>query len=103
MFFVIEESEETENENSNSKSINQNGMFIYDPNDMDYSEGNENGTNIRSEKKSIKSSLCNCSDACILVAQDIQATDGDADTNFAFKNCAPFTKCITSLNEMNPL
>ena len=51
MFFIIEESEETENENSNSKSINQNGMFIYDPNDVDYSEGNENGTNIRFEKK----------------------------------------------------
>ena len=101
MFFIIEESEETENENSNSKSINQNGMFIYDPNDMVKEMKMAQTLDLR--KKSIKSSLCNYSDACILVAQDIQATDGDADTNFAFKNCAPFTKCITSLNEMNPL
>ena len=30
---------------------------------------------------------------------DIMATDGDADTNVAFKNCAPFTKRIIHIND----
>ena len=35
------------------------------------------------------------SDAYILVAGDIEATNGDENTKVAFKNCVPFTKCIT--------
>ena len=27
------------------------------------------------------------------------ATGGDANTKVAFKNCAPFTKCITHIND----
>ena len=37
-------------------------------------------------------------DACILVTGDITATGGDANVDVAFKNCAPFTKCITDIN-----
>ena len=29
---------------------------------------------------------------------DITATVGDANTKVAFKNCAPFTKCLTHIN-----
>ena len=38
------------------------------------------------------------SDAYILVTRNITATGRDANTRVAFKNCAPFTKCITHTN-----
>ena len=46
-----------------------------------------------------KSYLCDYSDAHILVTGNITATGGDANTRVAFKNCAPFTKCITHIND----
>ena len=39
--------------------------------------------------------LCGYSDAYILVTGDIKVAAVAADTNVAFKNCAPFTKCVT--------
>ena len=51
------------------------------------------------ETQVIKSNLCDYSDAYILVTGDITATGGDANTRVAFKNCAPFTKCITHIND----
>ena len=50
------------------------------------------------ETQVIKSNLCDYSDAYILVTGDITATGGDANTRVVFKNCAPFTKCITRIN-----
>ena len=46
---------------------------------------------------SIESSLCNNSDAHILVTGYIAS--GGNDTKAAFKNCAPFRTCITQINE----
>ena len=51
-------------------------------------------------------SLCDCSDAYILVQECISvnntAADGDAANNtnkkVIFKNCAPFTNCIKEIN-----
>ena len=51
------------------------------------------------ETQVIKSNLCDYSDAYILVTGNITATGGDANTRVAFKNCAPFTKCITHIND----
>ena len=34
-----------------------------------------------------------------LVTGDITASNGDANTKVAFKNCAPFTKCVTHIND----
>ena len=48
---------------------------------------------------SLKSSLYDYSDACILATGNISVTGGDANTKVTFKNCVPFTKCITELNE----
>ena len=48
---------------------------------------------------SLESGLCDYSDAYILVTGNITATVGDANTKVPFKNCAPFTKCITEINE----
>ena len=41
---------------------------------------------------------CDYSDAYILVTGNITATGDDANTRMPFKNCAPFTKCITYIN-----
>ena len=72
---------------------------INDQNNTDYGDGDENGTTIKFETKVIKSNLCDYSDAYILVTGNITATGGDANTRVAFKNCAPFTKCITHIND----
>ena len=49
--------------------------------------------------RSIKSSLCDYSDAYILVTGNINITCGDNNTKVAFKNCAPFENCRTEINE----
>ena len=49
--------------------------------------------------KSIESGLCDYSDAYVLVTGNITVTGGDANTKVAFKNCAPFRKCRTEINE----
>ena len=72
---------------------------INDQNNTDNGEGNEDRTTVKFETKVIKSSLCDYSDAYILVTGNITATGGDANTRVAFKNCAPFTKCITHIND----
>ena len=48
---------------------------------------------------SLKSSLCDYCDAYILVTGNITVTGGDANTKVAFRNCAPFKKCRTEINE----
>ena len=55
----------------------------------------------------LKSSLCDYSDAYILVKGKITITEGDdatarqadeRDKGVAFENCAPFTNCISEIN-----
>ena len=65
----------------------------------DYGEANENRTTVKFETQVLKSS--DYSDAYIFVTGDIAATNSDANTKVAFKNCAPFTKCITHINDEN--
>ena len=48
--------------------------------------------------KSVESSLCDYSDAYILVTGNITVTGGDDNTKVAFKNCAPFEKWRTEIN-----
>ena len=64
-----------------------------------YGEGNENSTSIKFETKIIKSNLWDCSDTYILVTGNIKATDGDENTDVPFKNCAPFIKYTTHIND----
>ena len=72
---------------------------INDQNNTDYGEGKDNGTTIKFETKVIKSNPCDYYDAYIFVTGDITATGGDDNTRVAFKNCSPFTKCITHIND----
>ena len=48
--------------------------------------------------KIIESSLCDYSDAYILVTGNINVTGGDNNTKIAFINCAPFGKCSTEID-----
>ena len=78
----------------------ENGIYVInDQNNTYYGEGSEDGTTVTFETKVKKSNLCDYSDAYILVIGDITATGGDTNTRVAFKNCAPFTKCITHIND----
>ena len=86
-------------DNESSKFATRKWYVINDQNNTNYAEGNENGTTIKFETQVIKSNLCDYSDAYILVTGNITATGGDANTRVAFKNCAPFTKCITHIND----
>ena len=48
---------------------------------------------------SLESSLCDYSDAYVLVTGNIAVVGADNNTKFAFKNCAPFRKRRTEINE----
>ena len=48
---------------------------------------------------SLESSLCDYSDAYILVTGDIVVEGGNNNTKVAFKNCSSFRKCRTEINE----
>ena len=52
------------------------------------------GNEIIHSTEVLKSNLCDYNDACILVTVDITII-GHQVTQVAFKNCAPFIKCIT--------
>ena len=55
--------------------------------------------NLKFETETIKSSLCDCSDAFILVTGNI-TVNADNNTDVAFKNCAPFSTCATKINDV---
>ena len=48
---------------------------------------------------SLESSICDYSDAYILVTGNINVVGGNNNTKVAFKNGAPFRKCRIELNE----
>ena len=73
--------------------------LINDQNNTDYGDGDENGTTIKFETKIIKSNLYDYSDAYVLVTGDITTTGGNANIEVEFKNCAPFAKCVTHVND----
>ena len=57
------------------------------------------GNSIQFETETIKSSLCDCSDAFILVTGNI-TVDANNNTDVAFKNCAPFSTCTTKIKNV---
>ena len=71
-------------DNESSKFATRKWYVINDQNNTDYGEGNESGTTVKFKTKVIKSSLCDYSDAYILVTGDITAKSSDADTRVAF-------------------
>ena len=57
------------------------------------------GDTIKFETETIKSSLCDYSDAFILVTGNITVTANN-DTDLAFKNCSSFSTCKTVINNV---
>ena len=57
------------------------------------------GNTIKFEIETITSSLCDYSDAFILVTGNITVAANN-DTDVAFKNCAPFSTCTTKINDV---
>ena len=86
-------------DNESSKFATRKWYIINDQNNGQYGTGDENGTTIKFETKVIKSNLCDHSDTYILLTGNITATGGNANTSVAFKNCAPFTRCVTHIND----
>ena len=75
--------------------------IINDQNDGQNGRGdeNENDSTIKFETKVIKPNLCDYSDAYILVTGDVKIAAIAGYTNVVFKNCAPFTRCVTHIVE----
>ena len=86
-------------DNESSKFATRKWYIINDQNNGQYGTGNENDSTIKFETKVIKPILCDYSDAHILVTGDIKVAGIAANTNVAFKNCAPFTRCVTHIND----
>ena len=82
-------------DNENSKYATKKWYIIDSESKGNYSHENP----IKVLTKSIESSLCNYSDAYILVTGNITPTPNNAITEVAFKNCAPFKDCRTEINE----
>ena len=66
-------------------------------------DSESNGNYLKDEEikfltRSIESSLCDYSDAYILVTGSIRITCGNQNTKVAFKNCAPYKNCRTEIN-----
>ena len=58
------------------------------------------GDTIKIETETIKSSLCDYSDAFILVTGNITVA-ADNNTDVAFKNCAPCSTCTKKINDIS--
>ena len=86
-------------ENESSKFATRKWYIINDQNNGQYGRGNENDSSIKFDTKVIKPNLCYYLDASILVTGDIKVAGVAANTNVAFKNCAPFTRYVTHIND----
>ena len=95
---LLSDSDNESYKNESYKFATRKWYIINDQNDRQYGVGNENDSTIKFETKGIKPNLCDYSDACIRVTGDITAEGGNANTKAAFKNCAPFTRCVTHIN-----
>ena len=80
----------------------ENGTLLHQNNGQ-YGRGNENGSAFKFETKVIKPNLCDYSDAYILLTGEIKNENVVAQTNVTFKNCAPFTGCVTHTNDEHVL
>ena len=85
--------------NESSKFATRKLYIFNDQNNGQYGRGNENDSAIKFETKVIKPNLRDYSDVYILVTGDIKVADVAVNTNVAFKNCAPFTKCVIHIND----
>ena len=81
--------------NENSKFATEKWCIIDSEAKANYLPDNE----IKFLTSSLESRLCEYSDAYILVTGNINVAGADANAKVAFKNCAPFRKSRTEINE----
>ena len=81
--------------NENSKFAKKKWYVINSESKGVYSHENE----IKFLTSSLESSLCDSSDAYILVTGNITVAGGNTNTKVGFKNCAPFNECRIEINE----
>ena len=89
--------------NQPSKFRTRNWVEIYDE-----SRGKHTSNDIKFKDTMLRSNLCDYADAYILVKRTMTITGGGNDDagkrldernkGIIFKNCAPFTKCISRIN-----
>ena len=82
-------------DNENSKFATKKWYIIDNESKGNYSHENP----IKFLTSSLESSLCDYSDAYILVTGNIRITRGNNNIKAVFKNCAPFKNCRTEINE----
>ena len=82
------------NEANDSKFVTRKWNIVNDNSEASYSAAND----ITYNAEVLKSSLCNYNDGYILVTGAITVTTAPV-TQVSIKNCAPFTKCITKIDE----
>ena len=82
-------------ENEYSKYATKKWYVIHSESKGNYLHGNP----IKFLTNTLESSICDYSDAYILVTGDINVTGGNNNTKVAFKNCSPFRKRRTDINE----
>ena len=82
------------NEASDFKFLTRKWNIFSDQSNANYDVGNEIIYNI----EVLKSNLCDYNDDYILVRGNITIAGHNLATEVAFKNCAPFTKCITKID-----
>ena len=82
-------------DNENSKFATKKWYVIHRESKGVYSHENL----IKFLTSSLESSLCDYSNAYVLVTGNIAVVAADNDTRVAFKKCAPFKKCRTEINE----
>ena len=81
------------NEANDSKFVTRKWNIVNDNSNSNYAVANE----IAYNTDILKSNICDYNDVCNLVTSDITVVAAPA-TQVAFKNCAPFTKCITKID-----
>ena len=82
-------------DNNNSKFATKKWCIIDSESKGNYSHENP----IKFSTSSLESILCDYLGAYILVTENITVTPNNAATQVVFKNCAPFEKCRTEINE----
>ena len=81
------------NDANDSKFVARKWNIVNDNSNSNYAAANE----ITYNTPISKSNICDYNDVYILVTVDITVIVAPA-TQVAFKNCAPFTKCITKID-----
>ena len=81
------------NEANDSKFVTRKWNIVNSNSKVNHGLGNE----ITYNTEVLKSILCNYNNASFLIRGDITVTAAGT-TQVAFKNCAPFARCITNID-----